>query len=454
MRLVTLVLFFSSALWTQAQVWEKPIAPGLIYRMEVDLKAPRLIHAVRWSPSSKSVEALPELGQGAVFTQDVAKSRATVTEMVASSGSIGGVNADFFPWTGDPIGLMVRGDEIWSIPYRNRGAFAWSKTATKIGASAFLATLQIGGKAAATVTGINQECNEDELVVNAAAAGFARSKSPGTMVVAKIVKGSLTTLEPLEVVVERKLSGQTNIPVLRGTICLAANGASQATLDSLKVGDNLKILVSVPGFDWKELDHAVAGGPFLLRNGKVDIDAKQQGFGQAFSDTRHPRTAVGTTPHGDVWFVVVDGRQSMSVGASLPELAQIMLDLGCDDALNLDGGGSSAMNLRGMTLNRPSDGNERPVANGVVFSGPVIQSGIEKFKLEAPEKMKVGEKKTLILRDELGGRVRDQEILWSATGSAWIDQGGFLRAVAPGPCKVRAWCRGSVTELTIEVATS
>jgi exopolysaccharide biosynthesis protein len=68
--------------------------------------------------------------------------------------------------------------------------------------------------------------------------------------------------------------------------------------------------------------------------------------------------------------LVVDGRQAgWSVGATLPELAQLMLDAGAWNAVNLDGGGSTAMWHRepgaaaGRVLNRPSDGHVRPVAN-------------------------------------------------------------------------------------------
>ena len=97
---------------------------------------------------------------------------------------------------------------------------------------------------------------------------------------------------------------------------------------------------------------------------------------------RHPRTAAGVSRDGrTLLLLVVDGRQpGWSIGATLPELAQMMLDAGAWNAVNLDGGGSSAMWHRepgataGRVLNRPSDGHVRPVANhlGVRLStGPL-----------------------------------------------------------------------------------
>lgn len=84
---------------------------------------------------------------------------------------------------------------------------------------------------------------------------------------------------------------------------------------------------------------------------------------------RHPRTAVGVSADGRTLIILaIDGRQpGYSVGVTLPELADLMLDLGAQDALNLDGGGSTSFYLRradgSLVTNRPSDGHWRPVAN-------------------------------------------------------------------------------------------
>ena len=93
----------------------------------------------------------------------------------------------------------------------------------------------------------------------------------------------------------------------------------------------------------------------------------------------HPRTAVGIDRDTNtVFLTVIDGRQSFSRGYTMVELANLMLEWGCEDALNLDGGGSSAM--AGLlpdgtlgVLNSPSDGSERKVPDGlqVVYSPPV-----------------------------------------------------------------------------------
>ena len=66
--------------------------------------------------------------------------------------------------------------------------------------------------------------------------------------------------------------------------------------------------------------------------------------------------------------MTVDGRQpGCSVGMTLAELASLMRELGCSDALNLDGGGSTTLWTRGAVVNRPSDGQERAVADGLLL---------------------------------------------------------------------------------------
>lgn len=118
------------------------------------------------------------------------------------------------------------------------------------------------------------------------------------------------------------------------------------------------VVTDLPGWYWE-----VVGG----RNPLV-FDGIRTDYPDCASNphcVRHPRTAVGLDKTGDVLFlVVVDGRSSASKGMDLNELGKLMLNLGSDRALNLDGGGSSAMWIKGQgVVSEPSDGSERVVAN-------------------------------------------------------------------------------------------
>ncbi|WHY85881.1 phosphodiester glycosidase family protein [Neobacillus novalis] len=112
-----------------------------------------------------------------------------------------------------------------------------------------------------------------------------------------------------------------------------------------------------------QLQEALGGNAILVKNGQI-YQTPQTGA------DKEPRTAVGIKGDGDVFFVVVDGRQEpYSSGISMPDLAQLMIDLGAVTALNLDGGGSSTFTTRELggdkleVDNQPSDRTERSVAN-------------------------------------------------------------------------------------------
>ena len=122
---------------------------------------------------------------------------------------------------------------------------------------------------------------------------------------------------------------------------------------------------------------AVAGvgpsGSVPDRDQWLVTDGKNTGHAARVApEKRHPRTAVGLSKDGTTLILlVVDGRQpDWSVGVTLPELAAMMIRLGADDALNLDGGGSSAFvfthpHSGEQLTNRPSDGRYRAVANNL-----------------------------------------------------------------------------------------
>lgn len=116
----------------------------------------------------------------------------------------------------------------------------------------------------------------------------------------------------------------------------------------------------------------MSAGPVMLLNG-IELPIPND----KFCNTRHPRTAMGEKADGTVVLLVVDGRAKESAGMSIIELQQLMKWLGCRDAINLDGGGSTAMYVKGQPYNGvvsyPSDNKkfdhegEREVANAILI---------------------------------------------------------------------------------------
>lgn len=115
-------------------------------------------------------------------------------------------------------------------------------------------------------------------------------------------------------------------------------------------------------FPWK-MNTAVGGGPVLLQYGNIHITNNDElkFTGKAIND-KHPRTAMGYTKDGKLVILVIEGRNKNASGATLTQEAQIFKDLGCWEALNLDGGGSSCMLVNGKETIKVSDAvGQRPV---------------------------------------------------------------------------------------------
>ncbi len=156
----------------------------------------------------------------------------------------------------------------------------------------------------------------------------------------------------------------SSLPTQDGVVLSAAPTTDEATfLRSLSPGESVDVAWSfgIPG-----VKDAIGGDRILVNDGRVAL-----GPCTGAVCGRNPRTAIGLTADGRVLIVVVDGRQSSSAGMSLNELAQFMANrLGAEVAMNLDGGGSSAMAVRGGVYSHPGDGFERAVSSAVlVFPG-------------------------------------------------------------------------------------
>jgi exopolysaccharide biosynthesis protein len=112
---------------------------------------------------------------------------------------------------------------------------------------------------------------------------------------------------------------------------------------------------------WK-MKTAIGGGPVLLQNGEIKITNNEElkFAGKAIND-KHPRTAMGYTKDNKLIILVIEGRNPNAGGATLTQEAQILKDLGCIEALNLDGGGSSCLLVNGKETIKPSDKTQRAV---------------------------------------------------------------------------------------------
>jgi hypothetical protein len=213
--------------------------------------------------------------------------------------------------------------------------------------------------------GLNEARGQDAAVLYTAAVG-ASTRARGGLELLLERDGDGVWL-PLQVGTAysarvRQSSQTGNTALTRDTMVVSVGPGLLAQLPQIAVGAVLKISTATSP-ELKDLQTAIGGGPTLVEDGKPrDWPGLR---------LRHPRTAIGWNK--DYLFLVeVDGRQlRLSAGMTLPELADYMAKLGCQEAMNLDGGGSATCWLYGNVMNSPSQGRQRPAANGLV----VIQTG-------------------------------------------------------------------------------
>ena len=162
--------------------------------------------------------------------------------------------------------------------------------------------------------------------------------------------------------------GATPIPASGAVLSATGATASRLLAAASRRGAVVQVITRLG--EWTTPPRVVVGGwPRVVRSG-TNVGGgsdSTEGTFPRFSAARHPRSAVGFTRDSSLaLFVVVDGRRPWSVGMSLSELGAAMLALGAWDAMNLDGGGSSTLWIRGSVVNYPSDpAGERAVGNAL-----------------------------------------------------------------------------------------
>lgn len=163
-------------------------------------------------------------------------------------------------------------------------------------------------------------------------------------------------------VVERMACGYRSMFTMGGIVLSTpARGERAHRIRMLKKGSRVTLSWSL---GWPRAVETVGGNPTLLEAGRIVVGHSNHPFFR-----RNPRTGVGTTPNGRVLLVTVDGRRPRySRGITLKGFARLFRSLGATWALNLDGGGSTTMYVRGRgVVNRPSDGRERPVSSALLL---------------------------------------------------------------------------------------
>ncbi|MDP4153883.1 MAG: phosphodiester glycosidase family protein [Bacillota bacterium] len=304
----------------------------------------------------------------------------TVKNFLTSNGKnvIAGMNADYFSTkTGLPLGPVITYGVIRSSDAGNAAIGFKSDGSAFIGTPE-LKTVMKTEDQTIEIDHINKLRQPYALyLLTPDFSTSTHNSTAGVDVVMTVNSGDLTVGGTVNATIDEITPYNSSIKIPDGKFILTIddNGPAEkrAQLLALKPGQAVTISVTSDDERWNSAWQSVGGGEMLVKDGVA-----QSGFDNTYA----PRTAIGIKESGEVILYGVDGRQSgYSDGYTLNQLAQRMVSLGCVNAINLDGGGSTAVSALypGYTdtsiLNSPSDGSLRKCANYIFIVNNAPKTG-------------------------------------------------------------------------------
>lgn len=385
-------------------LFQEPIAPGVVrYKYEVTRDKKNAQTNVVTVDLNNPYIKINTVAGGGTYTN-----KATVSQMADRTNAVALVNGDFFTMQlqGVPLGAsIIDGDmksspavltDIWSFGIdENNTAF--------IDSTKFVGSVTAPNGKSYPIDGLNKTfywyqpskeySHESKIQMYNS---FWSSKSRGDKTAGEVL---LSEDNVVEQIVYRK---NIDMKIPEGKKILQVSGGSERFMrENVKVGDKLQINTNIePNRNWKMM---IGGHALLVENGAIKKYTKDV---NSIGGVR-ARTAVGISQDGKtVYIVSAEGRTNRSPGLSLNELSQFMLDLGAYKAMNLDGGGSTAMAVRNLgdlkrtrVTNPEKNAGERKVVNGLgVFNTTTNTGVISDVKFESDLNTIVGEQLNLKLK--------------------------------------------------------
>lgn len=405
--LVMIVFFMivtSNVFAANKLLFKEPIAPGVVrYKYEISRdKKNAQANVVTVDLNNPHIKINTVAG-GGTYTN-----KATVSQMADRTNAVALVNGDFFTMQlqGVPLGAsIIDGDmksspavltDIWSFGIdENNTAF--------IDSTKFVGSITAPNGKSYPIDGLNKTfywyqpskeySHESKIQMYDS---FWSSKSRGDKTAGEVL---LSEDNVVEQIVYRK---NIDMKIPKGKKILQVSGGSERFVrENIKVGDKVQINTNIePNRNWKMM---IGGHALLVENGAIKKYTKDV---TSIGGIR-ARTAVGISKDGKtVYIVSCEGRTKRSAGLSLNELSQFMLDLGAFKAMNLDGGGSTAMAVRNLgdikrtrVTNPERNAAERKVVNGLgVFNTTTNTGVISDVKFENDLNTIVGEQINLKLK--------------------------------------------------------
>ena len=361
------------------------------------------INTVSWDSDAGRTEsyAIRMTGPGdaypIVMNGDTIFGGFTISEMVSYAESQGKnvlavVNTDFFMDHTVPIGIVVE-DGVYKSSSGGRSAvtFGYDGNVDIVEAATVIISLQNNGGAendsnagkAVEMSNFNKirsELGGMVLYSESFSTISTRTSTPGWFVRFRILEGEPTVSGTMTLEVTETSTTEEAVPIGEGYLVLTAADKSETNreFEKFAVGDSVTLTTTCTDDRLIGAQYATGGGDILVLDGAV---TDSDGWSTTLMP-RAPRTAFGLREDGTIVSYIIDGRSSEhSVGLTLSELAEELQDLGCVYAVNMDGGGSTALSVRvpgdndTTVVNSPSDGEERRCATYLLFVTDLESNG-------------------------------------------------------------------------------
>lgn len=307
----------------------------------------------------------------AARAQDSGYGLSTVSDLAQHYKALAAVNGGFFRFNqasssvGLPAGALKLAKHWYGIAYRPRGSIGWDPDTNIV----LMDILQTQSKLL---------INNNIMPINAMNKTASSNKAYliSDSFVEPIIVGNYIGIVFAAGRVDQVLTSG-NFSILPGSYAYSADPKVLKKGNTINPGDPVKLEISaLPQINvantkqWNKFPYIIGGGPLLISNKKLISDFKREGLRADFIQDRHARTAVGILQNNH-WVLVVVEQDMLQDGSgmTISELQKFMQSLGCVEAVNLDGGGSSAMfadkSVLGATVNfNVSLG--RPVADALL----------------------------------------------------------------------------------------
>lgn len=309
---------------------------------------PAVINAIIVSPNNNNI-IKPSYGSYFVNSLNNVKEIALFEEAIA------GINASYFkPDSGAPLGASIIDNKVITGPLYKRVVLGITNDREyRMQKIDITGTINIGNSKNLSVFNINQPVfSNHRFTVFTDRWGRYTPKTSHYYVHAAIKDGKILNIKT------------SRILIPKGGFVIV--GPSKLFPKHVSSQDKISYCVKLTPESWKDVQYAVGGGPYLVKDGKKFID--KQKFTTSFLWTKLPRTAIGYTKAGTLVIVTVDGyKKGISEGATMSELSQILWDFGCYNAMNLDGGTSTQMVIKGKLMNHSDKKDGYNVTNALVI---------------------------------------------------------------------------------------